>query len=97
MADTDPPDPALMLDSFSFAHPMLLFARVRLYDDRLELTGWRLWEHYRHRIPLARILKVDAPSANELLLWMADGRTLRLRLDEAQRWRRAIARRLEAP
>jgi len=93
MTDADSPDRELL--SGSFSHPTLLCARARLYEDRLELTGWRLTGRYRRRIPLRRILQVDAPEANRLLLWMADGQTLRLRIDHAQRWQQVIAQRLE--
>ena len=42
MSDADPPDKTLLSGSFSFARPTLFCARAHLYDDRLELTGWRL-------------------------------------------------------
>lgn len=95
MTDADSPAKELLSDSFSFPYPTLLFAQVRLFEDRLELTGWRLWERYRRRIPLHRILQVDVPNENCLLLWMADGQTVRLRIDNAQRWQQVITRRLE--
>lgn len=95
MTDADRPSTELLSGSFSFAQPTLLCARARLYEDRLELTGWRLWGHYRRRIPLRRILQVDAPGSDRLLLWLADGQTLRLRIDDARRWQQAIAHRLD--
>lgn len=95
MTDADSTDPERLSDSFSFAHPTLLWARARLYEDRLELTGWRLTGRYRRRIPLRRILQADVTDENRLLLWMADGQMLRLRIDRAERWQQAIARRLE--
>lgn len=95
MTDADPPGKKLLSGSFSFARPTLLCATARLYDDRLELTGWRLWGRYRRRIPLRRILQVDVRNENRLLLWMVDGQTLRLHIDDAQRWQHAIDRRLE--
>lgn len=95
MTDADSPGPELLSESFSFDRPSLLWARVRLYEDRLELTGWRLTGRYRQRILLRRILQADVPDENCLLLWMADGRTLRLRVDDAEQWQEAIARRLK--
>jgi hypothetical protein len=89
------PNRELLSDSFSFARPRLLCARARLYEDRLELTGWRLWGRYCRRIPLRRVLHADVTDGNCLLLWMADGRTLRLRVDDARRWQKAIDRRLD--
>jgi hypothetical protein len=97
MSDADSPGRTLLSGSFSFARPALLCARAHLYENRLELTGWQLTGRYRRRVPLRRILQADAPEANRLLLWMADGRTLRLRVDEARRWQQAIARRLDDP
>lgn len=95
MTDADSPGRALLSASFSFARPTLLCARAQLYEDHLELTGWRLWGRYRRRIPLGRVLQVDATSPNRLVLWMADGQTLRLHLECAQRWQQAITRRLD--
>jgi hypothetical protein len=95
MIDANPKGEALLSDSFSFARPTLWCAQARLYEDRLELSGWRPWERYRRRIPLRCVLKVDAPSANRLLLWMADGQTIRLHLDNASQWQQTIAQQLE--
>lgn len=85
----------LLTDRFSFCHPSLWFPRARLYADRLELTGWRLWRRYRRCISLYHVLQVDATSADRLLLWMANGQTLRLCIDDAQQWQEAIASQLE--
>lgn len=95
MSDTDPPGRTRLSGSFSFSRPTLLCARAHLYDDRLELTGWRLWGRYRRRIPMHRILQADVTESNCLLLWMADGQTLRLRLDDARRWQEAITKQLK--
>jgi len=95
MSNADPLGKTVLSGSFSFGRPALLCARAHLYDDRLELTGWRLTGRYRQCIPLRHILQADVPSTNCLLLWMADGQTLRLRLKNARRWQQAIARRLE--
>jgi hypothetical protein len=75
---------------FSFEEPALWFARARLLDDAIELTGWRLTGRYQRRIPLHTIVEIDAPTSDCLLLWFTTGRTLRLRLDDAARWKRAI-------
>lgn len=97
MADAHPPksEEVLLVGRFAFQEPALWFPKVRLFADRLELTGWRLpGGRYRRRIPLHRILQVDADGPECLLVWLADGRSLRLRLDEAPRWQRTIRRRL---
>lgn len=95
MSDVPSPAAKLRSDSFSFPHPTLFCPRVHLYEDRLELTGWRLWKRYCRRIPLGEILHADAVGATDLLLWIADGKTLRLEIDNAQQWQRTINRRLD--
>jgi len=76
---------------FSFEEPALWFARARLLDDAIELTGWRLTGRYQRRIPLHTIVEIDTPTSDCLLLWFTTGRTLRLHLAaEAARWKRAI-------
>lgn len=63
---------------------------MRLYADRLELSGWRLHGRYVRRIRLRQILQADVPDEELLLLWLSDGETLRLQVKDAQRWRDAI-------
>jgi hypothetical protein len=75
---------------FRFRNPALLWARLRLYEDRLELSGWHLKGHYVRRIRLQHVLQADALQAEALLLWLFDGQTLRLLVEEAPRWKRAI-------
>jgi hypothetical protein len=76
---------------FSFEEPALWFARARLLDDAIELTGWRLTGRYQRRIPLHTIVEIDTPTSDCLLLWFTTGRTLRLHLAaEAARWKQAI-------
>ena len=75
---------------FSFEEPALWFARARLLDDAIELTGWRLTGRYQRRIPLHTIVEIDTPTSDCLLLWFTTGRTLRLYLAEAARWKQAI-------
>ena len=75
---------------FRFRNPALLWARVRLYPDRLELSGWQMRGRYFRRILLQQVLQSDATTADSLLLWLSDGETVRLRVKEALRWKRAI-------
>lgn len=75
---------------FAFDEPTLWFARAHLEADALVLTGWTLTGRYRRRIPLDRIVEVDVPAADCLLLWLTSGRTVRLRLPRAEEWRDAI-------
>ena len=74
---------------FSFQQPVLLRPRLRLYPDRLELTGWRWFERYRRPIPFGRILQVDTTDGT-LVVWLTDGRALRLSVDDAAEWREAV-------
>ena len=76
--------------TFRFRNPALLGARMRLYADRLELSGWRLQGRYLRRIALPQILQADAPEEETLLLWLSDGETLRLQVKNALLWRDAI-------
>jgi hypothetical protein len=76
--------------SFRFHNPGLLWARVRLYKDRLELSGWQMQGRYVRQIPLQQVLQADALNAESLLLWLSNGETVRLRVEEALEWKRAI-------
>lgn len=79
---------------FQFSDPNLWWARARLYTDRLELTGWHWRGRYRRVLPLHQILQVDVPGDENLLIWLASGETVRLRIKEANRWKTAIEARL---
>jgi hypothetical protein len=80
-----PPERALRTDRFSFSNPPLLFARARLFADRLELTGWHLWRGYRRNIRIQHILQADA-----LELWLANGETVRIRIRQFRLGKEAI-------
>ena len=81
---------AVLSGRFRFRNPSLLWARVRLYPDRLELSGWHMQGRYVRRIPVRQILQADATTFDSLLLWLSDGETIRLRVKEAFRWKQAI-------
>ncbi len=80
---------------FAFRNPALLFARATLEDDHLTLTGWTWRGHYRRRIPLRRILHADARGDDELILWLFDGETLRLRMKHARAWKARLDTQME--
>lgn len=86
-----PESRARLTSPFTFGGPTLFLARARLYADHVELSGWRLRGRYRRRIPLGHILQVDVPNAEELLLWLANGQTLRLGIPHARAWRDTMA------
>ena len=89
---TSPSSP-LRTGWFDFSVPTLLRPRLHLYTNRLELQGWRWLGRYRRAIPLRRILQVDATD-DRLLVWLVDGTTLRLCVDDAPAWQDAVDGRL---
>ena len=78
-----------MTSAFDFRNPSLLRGRARLLSDSLLLTGWYWRGRYRRHIALDRILHADV-RAEELILWLFDGETLRLRIDDPAAWKAAI-------
>ena len=82
--------PSLLSSRFAFRNPALLFARATLAHEHLSLTGWSWRGRYHRRIPLKRILQVDVPDHDGLLLWLSNGETVRLRIRRPQTWKRAI-------
>lgn len=74
---------------FSFEEPTLFFRRLRLYEDRIEMSGWRWSGRYRRMIPLERVLQVDVAD-DRLVLWLTPGSTVRLRVDEPRAWKARI-------
>ncbi len=47
------------------------------------------------RIPLRRILHVDACGDDELILWLFDGKKLRLRMKHARAWKARLDTQME--
>lgn len=86
------PSKALRTSRFSFREPALLFPRMRLYPGLLVLDGWQWHGRFRRQIPLGHILQVDVTSAGRLIFWLSSGETIRLRLDDALAWKKAIER-----
>lgn len=87
---------AVRTGRFSFKEPTLLRPRVRLFPDALVLEGWHWRGRFRRYVPLRDILQVDVTSTGRLLIWLTSGETIRLRLDAAEAWKKAIER-LQAP
>jgi deoxyribodipyrimidine photolyase-like uncharacterized protein len=84
------PSGTVLSTRFQFRDPVLLWARMRLYADRLELKGWRVRGRYSRQIRLQQVLQADATSDDSLLLWLSTGETVRFRVREAPRWKRTI-------
>jgi hypothetical protein len=82
-----------MTSAFDFRNPSLFRGRARLLSDSLLLTGWYWRGRYRRHISLDRILHADV-RAEELILWLFDGETLRLRIDDPAAWKAALETRM---
>lgn len=79
------PDVPLLSTSFGLEDRWLLWSRLRLYPDRLELRGWAVLGRIRRRIPLQRVERTDHEDGR-LLLGLKSGTQLRLAVEEAERW-----------
>ena len=90
MSKADVRHEPLMASRFRFSGPRLLFARARLFAGRIELSGWHLRGRYRQEIALRQILQADVSGEGGLLLWLSDGKTLRLQVPDARRWKEMI-------
>ena len=67
----------------------MFWPRVRLYTDRLELTGWALGGRYHRSISLDRIGEAE-PVDEGLVLHLTDGSTLRIEMDSPRQWADAL-------
>lgn len=83
------PDIPLRTTSFSVEDRWLLWSRIDLYPDRLELLGWALDGRHHRRIPLEQIEETDYGN-QRLLLDLTDDERVALRLEEPARWARFI-------
>ena len=89
------PNSTTIQSSFRFRDPMLFRPRAKLTRDAIELTGWHWKGRYRRHILLTNVLHTNAKSDDILVLWLADGEVIRLHLDNAGTWRKAISERLQ--
>jgi hypothetical protein len=67
----------------------LVWARARLYPDRLTLTGRFLWNCYHRSVPLERIDEVEVTD-RQLAVHLTDGSVIRVLLDAPSQWADAI-------
>lgn len=81
---------ALLTGWFNFATPALLFARLRLYQDRIELWGLHLRGYYRRALEMRQILQVDIDTDSVLVIWLVTGETIRLRVNRPSQWKNTI-------
>jgi hypothetical protein len=68
----------------------VLWPRLRLYVDRLEVTRWWGWRRVWRRLPLTHLEQVQAPSPTTLRLHPDDRDALTLQVDAAREWARLI-------
>jgi hypothetical protein len=74
---------------FTHGDQWLVWTEARLYADRLVLTGWGLWGHYRRRVSFEALERVEH-DGEDLRLYLRDAPPLHLRMDDAARWHAAI-------
>ena len=85
-------------DSFHFTQPALLWGRLLLFEDRLELRGWSLRGRYRNVVALRDVEHVDVHPCgdehadDEVGLWCSGGGLLRLHLRDAIGWKQCVLR-----
>lgn len=88
----------LLTTSFQYPARRLLFARARLYLDRIELTGWHYGEKYRSQILFDELEQIDwnleAASGANVTFHMSNGTTYALRLQQVQVWKTTLEERL---
>lgn len=84
------PDVPLSSTSFGLEDRWLVWSRLRLYPDRLELRGWSLDGRIQRRVWLQEVKRTDHEDGR-LLLRLESGTRLRLAVDEAERWADFVA------
>lgn len=83
------PDVPLRSTSFGLGDRWLIWARMRMYPNRLVLVGWSLAGRHRRAIPLDHVAETDYADGR-LLLDLRDGERMALRVEEPVRWARLI-------
>jgi hypothetical protein len=83
------PDVPLRTTSFDVADRWLLWARMRMYPNRLVLVGWSLTGRYRRAISLDQIAAVDHTDDHLRLDVQGEGQ-VRIGVEEPVRWARLI-------
>ena len=87
----------LLQTGFRYGDRAALFARARLYPDRIELTDWSLRGTHSRMIALSEVDHVEwttsATDANATLV-LAAGERVPLRLKQVSRWQQALEQRL---
>ena len=74
---------------FSLADQWLIWTELRLYADRLELSGWGVRGRYWRCLPFEEIETVDH-ERDRLLLSLTGSRVLPIHMNHPRRWHTAI-------
>ena len=89
----------LLTSSFQYPLRRLLFARARLFLDRIELTGWHFGDKYQEQIPLDQISwiewKLDAVHGPNVIFHLEDDTQFPLILKQAYLWKHTLEERLQ--
>jgi hypothetical protein len=88
--ERSPPGTPILSAPYRTTERGLFRARLRLYVDRLELSGWRWWRRVHREIPLPQVSRVEAPEETTLRVRPRDRDPLSLQIENAERWARAI-------
>lgn len=83
-------DVPLRTASFALEDRYLLWSRMRLYADRVELVGWSLAGRYHRVIPLGRIDEAETDDEH-LVLDLTDENSVRIGVDAPGQWASTIA------
>ena len=74
-----------------------MFARARLYPDRIELSDWGRHGQENRLIALSDVDHVEwstTPDSGSIVLVLNEGERIALRLKQAKRWREVLEQRL---
>ncbi len=80
----------LLTTGFSLPGALLVYARARLFPDRIELSGWGGRGLFRETICLREVRRIAWPAAGAdgpTTLHLEDGRALAVCLHQPHRWR----------
>jgi hypothetical protein len=80
----------IMCDSFRSGERWLWWGRLCLYVDRLELSGWRGWTSFHRDLPLARLVRVRAPTQSTLTVHPRNQDAVSVQVDKAPQWARSV-------
>lgn len=85
----------LLTSRFRYPDRRLFFTRARLFFDRIELSGWDFGKKHERAIPLDDVDQIDwEEDTCDVILHLAEGSSLTLRLSEQDSWKHLLEHRL---